>query len=461
MLSLICIKSITEKYGGLVDIQQDQTKVKVSQIDSLCMIEDLTKKRIQESQAPIRQCLEGHRIIGLHDFCYQCIWILVFEKTLFENFSWSILESKYTSKNENIVTCTLKLKEPESIFSSPELLKRCNECGQEKIVQNGNSRIIEFLANPFFDFLAYVGICEECTDFRFIQEMNLQKFSYHDYDYDYVQQIDFARSNYSSEVVVKCECKCGEKWEYFRKANFNTMNLKSRLNSRYINRTINISFCISCKEFRNNVLKYIFSDVDLGKIVMEMPVENSLNDKNNLLNFMHSIDDFECEKGHVTSIQLIHKIFRDGCSECYLVGVSQIERDFYSILKNIIPDLKSNEPMDNARWSSNNSRMRPDFISHTSFIAIEYDGSYFHSGKFNSLEKDIQRDIEKTLAMIEAGYTVIRIRESPLFNLPDMEGLYQILHDNKGAQGGRKYTESIATTIANLKNIFLEIQAKV
>jgi hypothetical protein len=48
-----------------------------------------------------------------------------------------------------------------------------------------------------------------------------------------------------------------------------------------------------------------------------------------------------------------------------------------------------------------------DIIFEKDRLIVEYDGAYWHRLKF-------ERDLEKTRRLVEAGWTVIRIREEPL-----------------------------------------------
>ena len=59
-------------------------------------------------------------------------------------------------------------------------------------------------------------------------------------------------------------------------------------------------------------------------------------------------------------------------------------------------------------------------------IAVEYDGSYYHAD-----EKSVRRDLDKTAALLGAGYCVIRVREN---DLPHLE-----IEDPKLTQVSHRY----------------------
>lgn len=50
-------------------------------------------------------------------------------------------------------------------------------------------------------------------------------------------------------------------------------------------------------------------------------------------------------------------------------------------------------------------------------VAIEYDGSYWHAGK-------VDKDTEKSLDLLQAGFLVARLREDPLPSLPISDERY-------------------------------------
>lgn len=119
-----------------------------------------------------------------------------------------------------------------------------------------------------------------------------------------------------------------------------------------------------------------------------------------------------CEAGHewVTSVNA-----KMGCSQCSLSATSKIERLLReSIVSNGIMDTVKPEGVKLALKWRKNSTMTVDIlatIGNRKFV-IEYDGYYFHSGIHHGTKTAAHaKDKEKTQALLDAGYHVIRIRE--------------------------------------------------
>lgn len=133
-----------------------------------------------------------------------------------------------------------------------------------------------------------------------------------------------------------------------------------------------------------------------------------------------------CEDGHewLTSVNA-----KMGCSQCNLSATSKVEillRD--SITASGIMDAVEAQGVKlKLKWR-NNSTMVIDIMAtrlDRKFV-IEYDGYYFHSG-IHSKDKTgaHQKDFDKTIALLEAGYHVIRIRED---NYAGKLGFLEIEH---------------------------------
>ncbi|MFJ6002731.1 Helicase associated domain protein [Arthrobacter sp. NPDC092385] len=94
-------------------------------------------------------------------------------------------------------------------------------------------------------------------------------------------------------------------------------------------------------------------------------------------------------------------------------------------------------------------------------VAVEYDGSYYHHDKVST-----RRDIEKTIALLNAGYVVIRVREQTrkdkLLKLPlQHPRLLQLTHvlEHKNPVGPEDLTslaEEIEVWIRQGKESFVE-----
>lgn len=73
-----------------------------------------------------------------------------------------------------------------------------------------------------------------------------------------------------------------------------------------------------------------------------------------------------------------------------------------------------------ARWSKR-EMMQVDMLDATNNVIIEYDSMYAHGENVwhhRTAVMGVEIDMRKTMAALEAGYTIIRIRETPLPNLP-------------------------------------------
>lgn len=76
------------------------------------------------------------------------------------------------------------------------------------------------------------------------------------------------------------------------------------------------------------------------------------------------------------------------------------------------------------------NKVQIDIVNHEHKIAIEYDGHFSHGGNTlykTTKEECFAKDTDSTQAILNAGYTIIRIRENPLANLalkhPDLKQL--------------------------------------
>lgn len=88
------------------------------------------------------------------------------------------------------------------------------------------------------------------------------------------------------------------------------------------------------------------------------------------------------------------------CPHCSTAGTSQIEQAFLAAAQAVDPTADT-AILD--RW-------RVDVFVPSVGLVIEYDGEYWHRGKF-------ELDERKTLALIELGYRVVRVRENDLPHL--------------------------------------------
>lgn len=128
--------------------------------------------------------------------------------------------------------------------------------------------------------------------------------------------------------------------------------------------------------------------------------------------------DLICAKGHTWNTR-IYSVTRGvpECPECRGIGVSYIEKQLISTLKEIY----SITPQYEIKYNSNKRIIVDGMFKHydRKFV-LEYDGSYWHS-------TTLSKDIFKTNILLKEGYSVIRVRENDLPFLPlESDNLLQI-----------------------------------
>lgn len=134
-----------------------------------------------------------------------------------------------------------------------------------------------------------------------------------------------------------------------------------------------------------------------------------------------------CSSGHSWSATLDGRSAGRGCERCQKRATSLIEQEFYAAFADspLITDPHGGTFSLPIHWRTR-TYMRVDMSGKHSTvgnIAIEYDGSYYHRSS-----TQVARDVDKTKALLEAGYFVVRIRENDLPHLP-MESP-RLLHVN-------------------------------
>lgn len=135
-----------------------------------------------------------------------------------------------------------------------------------------------------------------------------------------------------------------------------------------------------------------------------------------------------CVKGHewVTTPNA-----KKGCPGCVLSATSKIESFLRDSLKanSVLTTIEDRSQRLSIRWR-NNSTMTVDVLGafNGQKVAIEYDGYYFHSGIHDGDPKAAyEKDAQKTEALLNAGYKVIRIREH---NFNGKLPFVKVNHDN-------------------------------
>lgn len=152
-----------------------------------------------------------------------------------------------------------------------------------------------------------------------------------------------------------------------------------------------------------------------------------------------------CDDGHTTRALINSRASGFTCGECHIGTKSKIEGIFRDAIRDtVLWDV----PDGNARLLiplRNRSSMQVDIVGDDQYgnkVAIEYDGEYYHSSVENR-----KMDVEKTLALLNAGYKVIRIREHALAHVDiSHPNLFQLNHDFSPRKTMR-LSESIALTI--------------
>lgn len=119
-----------------------------------------------------------------------------------------------------------------------------------------------------------------------------------------------------------------------------------------------------------------------------------------------------CEKSHEW---VATPNAKKGCAKCILSATSKIEallRDSL-IQSNLMDNVYADGKKLKIKWR-NNSTLTVDILATLGDkkFAIEYDGYYFHSGIHSGDKEDAYlKDTQKTQALLDAGYHVVRVRE--------------------------------------------------
>ena len=141
-----------------------------------------------------------------------------------------------------------------------------------------------------------------------------------------------------------------------------------------------------------------------------------------------------CEDGHEWATTVSSRKRGSRCRICVGAGTSKTQMLWYETLLVHLPDLQHDELVP-VGWKTHQS-MLIDMISFENNMIIEYDGWYYHSGNRSgrTLEWHLQHDGMKTLALLDAGYRVVRIREGDLPHLDiTHERLYEVSCKKNGA----------------------------
>jgi hypothetical protein len=136
-----------------------------------------------------------------------------------------------------------------------------------------------------------------------------------------------------------------------------------------------------------------------------------------------------CEAGHEWQATVGNRVLGTGCAKCALNGTSRIEQALYRAVSTWLP-LSTNGSRHPLRWGTRSDSASLDIAGELNGrqVAIEYDGHHYHS-----LDRNYENDTRKTLALLEAGWTVVRIRETRLKPIGiEHPRLHQIAFVDKG-----------------------------
>ena len=153
---------------------------------------------------------------------------------------------------------------------------------------------------------------------------------------------------------------------------------------------------------------------------------------------------------------------KKGCSQCSMSSTSKIEQHLKAAI--ITADVLVLDTVENhklkIKWRRN-STMSVDVVGkyHHKNIVVEYDGYYYHSGILSGDKADAYaKDAQKTHALLDAGYYVVRIREiNPNGVLPLVDikhpNLLQIQHRYKNTDTAKDFKAVINKMDDWLKNV--------
>jgi hypothetical protein len=136
-----------------------------------------------------------------------------------------------------------------------------------------------------------------------------------------------------------------------------------------------------------------------------------------------------CPNGHEYQLNVVRRAYGDGCTECSQAGTSRIEQEFFDAFAKVLP-LASHDVRVDVAWRKRKF-CRIDFTGEVAGqpVAIEFDGGFHHARP-----ESFARDQDKTKALLDAGWFVVRIRDGALPDLPMSHGrLFQARY----ARGGR------------------------
>lgn len=124
-----------------------------------------------------------------------------------------------------------------------------------------------------------------------------------------------------------------------------------------------------------------------------------------------------CSKKHEWQTTVSNRNRGTCCPQCEEAQTSKIQQAFHKELSTLIPDLQCDVRIPVA--FNTRKSMSVDMVSDVFKVVVEYDGIYYHSGQRSKkpIQWHLDHDRDKTQALLDAGYRVVRIRENGLVYL--------------------------------------------
>lgn len=239
--------------------------------------------------------------------------------------------------------------------------------------------------------------CRECNALRGVRNSGALSTTHP----ELAAQLDAQLSGFTADQVSASS----KKQATFRCDNGHTT--VARIN----NRALNGNGCRECAGY-----------VTRGSLIDECPelIERWDADKNGELTAAVSAGSnqyawWKCEHGHPSWESRINNVTAGtGCPHCSPSHTSRIEQALAARCANVLDGMVNGGRIQ-LRWSEAQTRASIDIAGtyRDRQVAIEYDGENYHR-----VAQAFTLDKSKTLALLDAGYLVIRIREDDLAHLP-------------------------------------------
>lgn len=198
------------------------------------------------------------------------------------------------------------------------------------------------------------------------------------------------------------------------------------------NRTDSNSGCHTCKRLARGSLKEkrpeVYAELNTTKNISYGIKAEELSVSTNKKVWWKCLNDKTHESWDASVVSRTRATVST-CPKCNITRSSKIQRAFHEAMIKYYKDMKCDITIE-AKFRTKKF-VEVDMISEKEKIAIEYDGEYYHSGECSKkgLAYHIKNDTDKSKALLEAGYLVVRIRENNLVHLDfEDENHYQVSH---------------------------------